>query len=42
MLVILINDLMDFAKMETMNLVFKDEFFDLSQTLKQAMNTIKF
>lgn len=42
MLVILINDLMDFAKMETMNLVFDNKYFDLSQLLKQANDTVKF
>ena len=34
MLLTLINDLMDLAKLETLNFKFNDEYFDLPQLIK--------
>ena len=42
MLITLINDLLDLAKLETMNFTFNDEFFDLNELINQAHNTIKY
>lgn len=41
MLITLINDLLDLAKLETMNFKFNDEYFDYNELIKQAFNTVK-
>ena len=41
MLITLINDLLDLAKLETMNFKFNDEYFDYNQLIKQAFTTVK-
>lgn len=41
MLLTLINDLMDLAKLETLNFKFNEEFFDLNELIQQAFRTIK-
>ena len=40
MLVVLINDLLDLAKLETMNFKFNDKYFSLNKCVKQAFETI--
>lgn len=42
MLLNLINDMLDLAKLETMNFEFNDEFFSLSDTIEQAYETFKY
>ena len=42
MLLNLIQDLMDQAKMESMNFWFNDEFFDLTKLLTEAINVVQF
>ena len=42
MLTNLINDLLDLAKMESLNFKFNDDFFDLRVLLKQASQTVHF
>ena len=41
MLLTLINDLMDLAKLETLNFKLTDEYFDLPELIKQAFKTVK-
>lgn len=41
MLLTLINDLMDLAKLDTLNFKFNDEFFDLIDLVDVAFRTIK-
>ena len=41
MLLTLINDLMDLAKLETLNFKFNDEYFDLPELIKQTFKTVK-
>ena len=36
MLLTLINDLLDLAKIETMNFKFNEDFFDLNDVIQQA------
>lgn len=42
MLLTLINDLLDLAKVETMNFQFNEEFFDMNQLITQAYDTVKY
>ena len=42
MLTTLINDLLDLAKLETLNFTFNDEFFDYNELLKNAFDTVKY
>ena len=42
MMVILINDLLDLAKLETMNFTFNDEYFNLGQLIENAKDTIMY
>lgn len=42
MLVTLINDLLDLAKLETMNFSFHEEYFDLNELISQAKETMKY
>ena len=42
MLITLINDLLDLAKLETMNFKFNDDYFDYNELVKQAFNTVKY
>lgn len=42
MLTNLINDLLDLAKMESLNFKFNDDFFDLRELLKKASQTVHF
>ena len=42
MLITLINDLLDLAKLETMNFTFNDEFFNFNELISQAFDTIKY
>lgn len=37
----LVKDLMDLAKLETLNFKFNEEYFDLPELIKQAFKTIK-
>ena len=41
MLLNLINDLMDLAKLETLNFKFNEEYFDLPELIKQAFKTVQ-
>ena len=41
MLLTLINDLMDLAKLETLNFKLNEEYFDLPELIKQAFKTVK-
>ena len=38
----LIDDLMDLAKLETLNFNFNEEYFDLVTLIEQALNTVKY
>lgn len=38
----LIDDLMDLAKIHTLNFKFNEEFFDLTALIQQAYNTVKY
>ena len=40
MLLTLINDLMDLAKLETLNFKFNEEYFDLPDLIKKAFKTV--
>ena len=42
MLLTLIQDLLDLAKLETMNFKFTDTFFNLNEVITQAYNTVKY
>lgn len=42
MLVVLINDLLDLAKLETMNFSFNDEYFSLNELISKAFDTVKY
>lgn len=42
MLITLINDLLDLAKLETMNFKFNEEYFNLNDLIEQAYNTMKY
>lgn len=42
MLLTLINDLLDLAKLETMNFKFNEEYFNLSEVVNQAYETMKY
>ena len=42
MLLTLINDLLDLAKIETLNFRFNDDYFNLNQVITNAYNTIKY
>lgn len=42
MLVTLVNDLLDLAKLETMNFTFNEDYFDLNETINHACNTMKY
>ena len=42
MLLTLINDLLDLAKLETMNFTFNDEYFNLGQLIENAKDTIMY
>lgn len=42
MLITLVNDLLDLAKLETMNFQFNEEYFNLDETISQACNTVKY
>lgn len=42
MLLNLINDLLDLAKLETMNFKFNESFFSLNEQIDQAFNTMKY
>ena len=42
MLITLINDLLDLAKLETMNFKFNEVNFDYNELLKQAFDTMKY
>ena len=41
MLLTLINDLMDLAKLETLNFKLNEEYFDLPLLIKQAFKTVR-
>ena len=42
MLLNLINDLLDLAKLETMNFTFNDDYFNLNQLIQKAQDTIRY
>ena len=42
MLTNLINDLLDLAKINTLNFRFNNDFFDLSNLIQQSMETVKY
>lgn len=42
MLITLINDLLDLAKLETMNFKFNEDYFSLNELITQAYNTVKY
>lgn len=42
MLLNLINDLLDLAKLETMNFQFNESYFNLNDLIDQAYNTMKY
>jgi len=42
MLITLINDLLDLAKLETMNFKFNEDYFCLNELINQAYNTVKY
>ena len=42
MLLTLINDLLDLAKLETMNFKFNDDYFDLNEVISNVYNTMKY
>lgn len=42
MLITLINDLLDLAKLETMNFKFNEDYFDLNQIIDNALSTMKY
>lgn len=42
MLLTLINDLLDLAKFETMNFSFNEEYFNLTELVNQAYDTVKY
>lgn len=42
MLLTLINDLLDLAKLETMNFKFNEDYFNLSEVINQAYETMKY
>ena len=42
MLLTLINDLLDLAKLETMNFKFNEDFFNLNEVITQAYDTMKY
>lgn len=42
MLLNLINDLLDFAKLETLNFELNEESFNLDELIDQAYNTVKY
>ena len=41
MLLTLINDLMDLAKLETLNFKLNNQYFDLPELIKQTFKTVK-
>ena len=41
MLLTLINDLMDLAKLETLNFKLNDDYFDLPELIRQAFQTVR-
>ena len=41
MLITLINDLMDLAKLETLNFKIEKDYFDLPELINQAFKTVK-
>ena len=42
MLITLINDLLDLAKLETMNFTFNEEYFDFNEVITKAFETVKY
>lgn len=42
MLTNLINDLLDLAKINTLNFKFNNDFFDLSNLIQQSLDTVKY
>lgn len=42
MLTNLINDLLDLAKINTLNFRFNNDFFDLSNLIQQSLETVKY
>ena len=42
MLITLINDLLDLAKLETMNFSFNDEYFNIDELISKSYDTIKY
>ena len=42
MLLLLINDLLDLAKFETMNFSFNETFFNMNELISQAYDTVKY
>ena len=42
MLLNLINDLLDFAKLETLNFELNEDYFNLDELIDQAYNTVKY
>ena len=42
MLLTLINDLLDLAKLETMNFQFNNEYFNLTEVIDHAYDTVKY
>lgn len=42
MLTTLINDLLDLAKLETMNFKFNEDYFDLNEIVDNALSTMKY
>ena len=42
MLLTLINDLLDLAKLETMNFKFNEDYFNLNEVINQAYDTMKY
>ena len=42
MLLTLINDLLDLAKLETMNFSFNENYFDINYLISKAIDTVKY
>jgi len=42
MLTNLINDLLDLAKLNTLNFKFNDDYFDLNILIQQSLDTMKY
>lgn len=42
MLLTLINDLLDLAKLETMNFSFNENYFDINDLISKAIDTVKY